>query len=167
MSRFETRWLTAEENLSALADRSGQWIDKVHGRHPPRSVALDADSSVSPTRGEQEMSVWNGHYEGACFCPLSVLNQFGDLECCALLPGNVHSADGWEGVPKLVAAICRASIFAPTPASPSRRSMSVPKSRASRTRSSSPPNEARRYCANFACQAGSWTKPRRVVAKVE
>ena len=26
MGRFETRWLTAEKNLSALADLSGQWI---------------------------------------------------------------------------------------------------------------------------------------------
>lgn len=27
-----------------------------------------------------------------------MLNQFGDLERCALRPGNVHSADGWRGV---------------------------------------------------------------------
>src|ERR1700738_3992082 len=32
MGRFETRWLTAEKNLAALADLSGQWIDRVHGR---------------------------------------------------------------------------------------------------------------------------------------
>jgi hypothetical protein len=30
-----------------------------------------------------------------------------------------------------------------------------------------PPNEMRRYHANFTYQAGSWTKPRRVTAKVE
>ena len=30
-----------------------------------------------------------------------------------------------------------------------------------------PPNEVRRYYANFTYQAASWTKPRRVVAKVE
>ena len=30
-----------------------------------------------------------------------------------------------------------------------------------------PPNEVRRFHANFTYQAGSWTKPRRVVAKVE
>jgi hypothetical protein len=30
-----------------------------------------------------------------------------------------------------------------------------------------PPNEALRYYANFTYQAGSWTKPRRVVAQVE
>jgi hypothetical protein len=57
MGRFETRWLTAEKNLSALADLSGKWIDSVHARRPPRGVVLDMDSSVSPTHGEQEMSV--------------------------------------------------------------------------------------------------------------
>jgi len=30
--------------------------------------------------------------------PLFVFNQFGDLERCALRPGNVHSADGWKDV---------------------------------------------------------------------
>ena len=30
-----------------------------------------------------------------------------------------------------------------------------------------PPNEVRRYYANFSYQAASWTKPRRVIAKVE
>ena len=44
------------------------------------------------------MSVWNGHYECTCYHPLFVFNQFGDLERCALRPGNVHSADRCEGV---------------------------------------------------------------------
>jgi len=79
MGRFETRWLTAERNLSALADLSGQWIDRVHARRPPRGIVLDMDSSVSPTHGEQEMSVWNGHYECACYHPLFVFNQFGGI----------------------------------------------------------------------------------------
>ena len=32
MGRFETQWLAAPANLSALAGLSGQWIDLVHGR---------------------------------------------------------------------------------------------------------------------------------------
>jgi Transposase DDE domain group 1 len=56
------------------------------------------DSSVSPTHGEQENSVWNGHYACTCYHPLFVFNQFGDLECCVLRPGNVHSADGRKDV---------------------------------------------------------------------
>jgi hypothetical protein len=104
MGRFETRWLTARDNLSAPADLSGKWIYRVHGRRPPRGVVLDMDSSVSPTHGEQENSVWNGHYECTCYHPLFVFNQFGDLERCSLRPGNVHSADGWEAVLKPVVA---------------------------------------------------------------
>src|SRR6201981_318974 len=98
MGRFETQWLAAPQNLAALADLSGQWIDLVHGRRPPRGIVLDMDSSVSPTHGEQGMSVWDGHYECTCYHPLFLFNQFGDLERCALRPGNVHSADGWESV---------------------------------------------------------------------
>jgi len=60
--------------------------------------------NVTPTHGEQEMSVWNGHYACTCYHPLFVFNQFGDLERCALRPGNVHSADGWDDVLKPVVA---------------------------------------------------------------
>ena len=86
MGRFETQWLAAPENLSALSDLSGQWIDLVHGRRPPRGIVLDMDSSVSPTHGEQEMSVWNGHYACTCYHPLFVFNQFGTL--AHLFPGG-------------------------------------------------------------------------------
>ena len=35
---------------------------------------LDMDSRVSPTDGEQELSVWNGDYECTCYHPLFVFN---------------------------------------------------------------------------------------------
>jgi len=110
MGRFETRWLTAEKNLLALADLSGQWVERVHARRPPRGIVLDMDSSVSPTRGEQENSLWNGHYGCTCYHPLFLFNQFGDLERCSLRPGNVHSADGWEGVLKPIVARYRGKV---------------------------------------------------------
>ena len=91
------------QNLfGAFRISSGQWIDIVHGRRPPKGIVLDMDSSVSPTHGEQEDSVWNGHYACTCYHPLFVFNQFGDLERCTLRPGNVHSADGWVSVLKPV-----------------------------------------------------------------
>jgi len=93
------------KNFAALADLSGQWIDLVHGRRPPCSIVFDMDSSVSPTYGEQENSVWNGHYACTWYHPLFVFNQFGDLERFALRPGNVHSADGWDGVLKPIVAL--------------------------------------------------------------
>ena len=191
MGRFETRWLTAEKNRSTLADLSGQWIDRVHARRPPRGVVLDMDSSVSPTHGEQEMSVWNGHYECTCYHPLFVFNQFGDLERCALRPGNVHSADGWEGVLKPVLARYRGKVsriyfradagfanpdvyeFLETERI--KYAIRLPANRVLQERIGHlltrpvgrPPNEVGRRYANFTYQAGSWTKPRRVIAKVE
>jgi Transposase DDE domain group 1 len=60
MGRFETQWPATKVNLSSLTDLSGHWIDLVHSRRPPRGIVLDMDSSVSPTHGEQEISVWNG-----------------------------------------------------------------------------------------------------------
>ena len=43
MGRFETQWLAAPKNFAALADLSGQWIDLVHGRRPPRGIVLDME----------------------------------------------------------------------------------------------------------------------------
>ena len=192
MGRFETQWLAAAKNLSALADLSGKWIDRVHARRPPRGIVLDMDSSVSPTHGEQENSVWNGHYDCTCYHPLFVFNQFGDLERCSLRPGNVHSADGWDGVLKPVVARyqgkrlahlfpgrrglrqCRRSTSSSKPSGSNMRSAYRPTKFCKRgsaillTRPvGRPPNEVRRFHANFTYQAGSWTKPRRVIAKVE
>ena len=98
MGRFETELLATDENVEALVDMNGVWIDKVHDRHPPKMIILDMDSSVSPTHGEQEGTAYNGHFGCTCYHPLFLFNQFGDLERCSLRPGNVHSADGWRNV---------------------------------------------------------------------
>jgi hypothetical protein len=84
----------------------------VHARRPPDGIILDIDSSESPTWGEQEGSAWNGHFRRTCYHPLFVFNQFGDLERCALRPGNVHSAEGWREVLLPVIARYRGRGFA-------------------------------------------------------
>ena len=95
-----------------VADLSGKWIDSVHGCRPPRGILPDVDSSASPTHGEQEHSVWNGHYDCTCYHPLLfVFDQYGDLERCALRPGNVHSAYGWEAVRAHALWACHLTTF--------------------------------------------------------
>jgi len=191
MGRFETKWLAVPENLAALTNLSGQWIDRVHARRPPRGIVLDIDSSVSPTHGEQEMSVWNGHYECTCYHPLFLFNQFGDLERCSLRPGNVHSADEWDAMLKPVlaryqgkvsriyfradAAFAMPGVYEFLEAEGIKYAIRIPANQVLQDRIGylltrpvgRPANEARRSYANFTYQAGSWTKPRRVVAKVE
>src|SRR5215204_1889491 len=191
MGRFETEWLATEANLAALTALSGAWIDRVHARRPPDGVILDMDSSESPTFGQQEGSAWNGHFGCTCYHPLFVFNQFGDLERCMLRPGNVHSADGWRAVLEPVVARYRTTMkrrylradaaFAspgvyefleaegygyairlPTNAVLQRRIAHLLTRPVGR-----PPHEVRRFYASFRYQAQTWSRLRRVVAKIE
>ena len=55
MGRFETELLATDENVEALVDMNGVWIDKVHDRHPPKMIILDMDSSVSESQQPNEV----------------------------------------------------------------------------------------------------------------
>tara|TARA_B100000315_G_scaffold32143_1_gene27159 strand:- start:121 stop:1266 length:1146 start_codon:yes stop_codon:yes gene_type:complete len=191
MGRFETEFLATDDNVAALADMSGHWIDRVHDRRPPKMIILDMDSSVSPTHGEQGGSAYNGHFGCTCYHPLFLFNQFGDLERCSLRPGNVHSADGWRAVLEPVvnryqerkvrlyfrgdAAFASPDIYEFLEAEGFLYAIRLKANKILQgciahllTRPvGRPPNHVRRYYASFSYQAGSWDKKRRVAAKVE
>jgi hypothetical protein len=191
MGRFETNWLARSENLAALTDLSGLWIDRATKYRPRERVVLDMDSSVSPTHGEQENSVWNGHFGCTCYHPLFVFNQHGDLERCALRPGNVHSADGWEAVLKPVvtryqqyakriafrgdAAFAQPDMYEYLESAGIEYAIRLPANQILQARIADllkrpvgrPPHYAQRIYRSFRYRARSWSHPRRVVAKVE
>src|SRR4051812_24634109 len=191
MGRFETEWLATEANLAALADLSGNWIDRVHERRPPDGIILDMDSSESPTFGQQEGSAWNGHFGCTCYHPLFVFNQFGDLERCMLRPGNVHSADDWRSVLVPVvaryrergldlyfrgdAAFAKPELYELLEAEGIGYAIRLPANQVLQERIGHlltrpvgrPPNKPHVFFASFSYQAQSWSRPRRVVAKVE
>jgi Transposase DDE domain group 1 len=191
MGRFETSWLSRPENLAALADLPGQWIDKVRRSRGPQTVILDMDSSESPTYGTQEGSAYNGHFSCTCYHPLFVFNQFGDVERCALRPGNVHSADGWRAVLEPViaryrgtvkhlyfrgdAAFANPEVYELLEAEGASYTIRLPANQVLQEKIGyllkrpvgRPALEVRRYYASFRYQAQSWNKPRHVVAKVE
>jgi hypothetical protein len=191
MGRFETEWLTGEANLTALADLSGVWIDRVHARRPQTTIVLDIDSSVSETHGAQEGSAYNGHFGCTCYHPLFLFNQFGDLERCALRPGNVHSADDWRQVLEPVvaryrhatkrryfrgdAAFAVPDLYEFLEAEGYKYAIRLPANAVLqesiawllRRPVGRPSHEVRRYHASFSYRAASWDRPRRVVAKVE
>ena len=54
MAQFETDIPGSADNLYALADLSGQWIDATPDAHPPQWITLAMNSSVSPTHVNQE-----------------------------------------------------------------------------------------------------------------
>jgi hypothetical protein len=191
MGRFETAWLSSEVNLAALTDLSGVWIDRVHARRPQTMIMLDMDSSVSETYGAQEGSAYNGHFGCTCYHPLFIFNHFGDLERCALRPGNVHSADDWHALLEPViaryrgrmkrryfrgdAAFANPEVYELLEAEGYKYAIRLPANSVLQESIGwllkrpvgRPSHEVRRYHASFSYQAGSWDKPRRVVAKVE
>ena len=191
MGRFETEWLASDANLDALTKLSGTWVDRVHARRPPDGIILDMDSSESPTYGGQEGSAYNGHFGCTCYHPLFLFNQFGDLERCMLRPGNVHSAEGWREVLEPViaryrgrgsplwfrgdAAFAKPELYELLEAEGIGYSIRLPANRVLQERIGHlltrpvgrPPKKPQVFFASFTYQAQSWTKPRRVVAKVE
>jgi len=191
MARFETELLATSDNLAALADMSGAWVDAMHRRKPLKANVFDMDSSVSPTHGAQEGTAYNGHFGCSCYHPLFVFNQFGDLERCALRPGNVHSADGWRDVLEPVvanyrgkrlrrlfrgdAAFALPGVYGFLEAEGFGYAIRLPANTVLQSHVAhllkrpvgKPPKDVRRYYANFSYRAASWPKARRVVAKVE
>ena len=98
MGRFETQMLSVKDNLQALSEVNGRWVERALQKTTHRRIILDMDSSASPVHGEQEASGYNGHFGCTCYHPLFCFNQFGDCEGSMLRPGNVHSADRWREV---------------------------------------------------------------------
>ena len=189
--RLKAETLALADNRAALADLSGQWIARVHGRNPPKWITLDMDSSVSPTHGAQQGTAWNGHFGCMCSHPLFVFNQFGHLERCALRPGNVPSADGWEAVLRPViaryadrplmrffradAAVAIPGLYEMLEAEDYFYAIRLRANPVLQARIAHllkrpvgrPPKGAKRIYGDVEYQAVSWGKPRRVVAKIE
>ena len=63
MGRFETEFLTQEDNLKGLARINTQWVERAMAHTLHRRVILDMDSSESPVHGQQEGAAYNGHFE--------------------------------------------------------------------------------------------------------
>jgi Transposase DDE domain group 1 len=148
-------------------------------------------SSDSPTFGQQEGSTWNGHFRCTCYHPLFVFNQFGDLERCLLRPGNVHSAEDWRVVLEPVlaryrgrgftlyfrgdAAFAKPELYELLEAEGIGYAIRLPANPVVQGRIGHlltrpvgrPPKKPQVFHASFTYRAQSWSRPRRVVAKVE
>ena len=98
LQSFETELLAEEENLAGLAMINRELIAKAEAIASPQRIVLDMDSTEIPVYGLQEGSAYNGHFESTCYHPLLLFNREGDCLTAKLRPGNVHSADGWEGM---------------------------------------------------------------------
>ncbi len=191
MSRFETKMLSSQKNLTALMDLPGTWIDCVHDCVPLDKLILDLDSSVSPTHGDQEGSAYNGYFECMCYHPLFLFNQHGDLERAMLRRGNHNSAKFWRrvllpvieryrdrNIPKYFRAdaafaipvlyrLLEAEGFQYTIRIPANDVLMASISHLLTRPVGRPSYKPKVFYESFSYQAQSWDHPRRVVAKVE
>ena len=167
------------------------WIDRVHGRRPPRGIVLDMDSArarpMASRRARPRTATSAAPAITRCSCSTS--SATWSAARCGPATSTAPRAGGtcWSRWSRAIGARSRASTSAPMRPSPSPRSTSFWKPRADQVRDPAagqpgparedrPPadaagrasaEEVRRFHASFSYQAASWTKPRRVVAKVE
>lgn len=163
----------------------------MHDAQPPKWITLDMEHSVSPTHGDQEDTAWNGHFGCECYQPLFVFNQFSNLERCVLRKGNAHSGDGRKDVlaPVIVryksrnllrcfradAAFAIPELYGMLEAESYLYAIRLQGNAVLQQADAHllkrpvgrPPDSARRIYHDFAYQAASWSKARRVIAKVE
>jgi hypothetical protein len=131
------------------------------------------------------------HFRCTCYHPLFLFNQFGDLERCLLRPGNVDSAEDWRSVLEPVlaryrergldmyfrgdAAFAKPELYELLEAGSIGYAIRLAANSVLQERIAHlltrpvgrPPKKPQVFHASFSYQAQSWTKPRRVVAKVE
>jgi hypothetical protein len=191
LQTFETEMLAEEENFAGLARLNRELIGRAEAIGSPYRTVLDMDSTEIPVYGEQEQSAYNGHFESTCYHPLLLFNREGDCLAAKLRPGNVHSAEGWEELllPEIErqqrmgkemvfradAAFAKPEIYEALEERGVKYAIRIPANdNLERDVAELVPRRVGRPSAKplveykgFLYQAASWSKARRVVAKIE
>jgi len=194
LSRFENR-VTAKD-LRRLCDRLLELYLKTHPG-PRKVIVLDMDGTDDPTHGRQQLSFFHGYYEEHMYHPLLVFDGRDGFPLAAVLrPGNTHSSHGALAVLKRLIKklkqaypgaliLFRADAGFAVPAlysyledQPETRYVIgfITNNRVlvktaplllKAQRQYQETGEKQRLFTSFSYQAESWTKPRRIIAKVE
>lgn len=194
LSRFENR-VTAKD-LRRLSDRLLELYLKTHPG-PRKVIVIDMDATDDPTHGKQQLSLFHGYYEEHMYHPLLVFDGRTGFPLAAVLrPGNTHGSHGALAVLKRLIKklrqaypgaliLFRADAGFAVPALYSYLE-DQPETRYvigfitnNRLLAKTAPlllkaqrqyqetGEKQRFFTSFSYQADSWTKPRRIIAKVE
>jgi len=189
LSSQENRQVLREE-LTALAARR---FRATRGGHRQRDLTLDVDSLPIEVHGHQPGSEYNGHYHSRIYHPLiATIGETGDAVGGQLRVGNAHTAEGALDfilplVDRLEEQMCQIAavrIDAGFPAEPlldgleTRRIPYVARVRNNKVLDAMaapylrrpvgrPPAEPRTFFHDLDYQAGSWSRPRRVVLVVQ
>lgn len=192
LSRFENNILATPQGLKALENAISRSADTLLRRRNKRRLIIDVDSTEDPVHGNQEGAAFNGYFDQVCYHPLFCLTNKGDLLSARLRPGNTHSADGiidlisplveryrswfkqlWLrgdaafAIPDLY-EFCekkRITYFIRLPSNNSLKKIILP--HLNRPIGPPPGDGVQVKVVEFQYQAEKWSKPRRVVCKIE
>jgi hypothetical protein len=193
LSRFENQVTT--KDLRRLSDWFLDLYLKTHPG-PRKVIVLDMDATDDPTHGQQQLSFFHGYYEEHMYHPLLVFDGRTGFPLAAVLrPGNTHAsrgalavlkrlikklkkvypealmlfrADAGFAVPALYRYLERQNIryaigFITNNRVAAQAAPLLEKARIAYQTT----GEKQRLFNSFSYQAESWTRPRRIIAKVE
>jgi hypothetical protein len=193
LSRFENR--VSAKDLRRLSDWLLDLYLKTHPG-PRKVIVLDMDATDDPTHGKQQLSFFHGYYEEHMYHPLFVFDGRSGFPLAAVLrPGNTHAsrgalavlkrlikklkkaypgalillrADAGFAVPALYRYLERQEIryvigFITNNRVLEKAAPLLKKAQAAYQAT----GEKQRLFTAFSYQAESWTRPRRIIAKVE
>src|SRR5438309_1905448 len=88
-----------------------------HGR--ATRITIDLDPTDDPTHGQQELALFNGHYDTWCYLPLVATLTFDDeaaqyAVAAILRPGNATASDGARGLLRRLIQRLREAFRSPT-----------------------------------------------------
>jgi Transposase DDE domain group 1 len=193
LSRFENQ--VGPRDLRRLSDWLLDLYLKTHPG-PRKVIVIDMDATDDPTHGKQQLSFFHGHYEEHMYHPLLVFDGRTGFPLAAVLrPGNTHGSHGALAVlkrliKKLKKAYPEALILFRADAGFAVPALYRYLERQeiryvigfitnNRVLAQSAPlllkaqrhyqetGEKQRLFTSFSYQAESWTRPRRIIAKVE
>ena len=103
LSRFENS--VGRRDLLRMSRALAETVIARHERRRKRvrRITIDLDPTVDPTHGGQQLTMFNGFYDTACYLPLAGFLTFDDeveqyLACYVLRPGNAPAKRGAIGV---------------------------------------------------------------------
>ena len=121
LSRFENA--ATRRDLLMMAHRLAETVVEHHAKRLGKRadlITIDMDPTDDPTHGNQQLSLFNGHYDTHCYLPmvgtLTFNSESESYVFAAVLRGGVASAtDGAEGVLTRIIAKLRLAFGADVP----------------------------------------------------
>jgi len=193
LSRFENR--VTSKDLRRLSDWLLKLYLKTHPG-PRKVIILDMDATDDPTHGQQQLSFFHGYYEEHMYHPLLVFDGRTGFPLAAVLrPGNTHAshgalavlkrlikklkkaypgalilfrADAGFAVPALYRYLERQEVRYVIGFITNNRVVELAGPLLKKAQAAyQATGEKQRLFTAFSYQAESWTRPRRIIAKVE